>query len=67
MDYKLKVKRKNNYVFVLKFPKGADLISQDFFVIQLVLQVLKPDRFGPKPDFEHVDRDLAGFDRVDHV
>ena len=27
-----------------------------FFGIHLVLQVSKPDKFGPKPDFEHVDR-----------
>ena len=40
----------------LKFPKRIDLVPQGFFGRHLVLQVSKPDKFRPKPDFEHVGR-----------
>ena len=41
---------------VPQVPTKYRLGPSRFFGIHLVPQVSKPDKFGPKPDFEHVDR-----------
>ena len=50
------IKEREKYVFVPKVPTKYRHDPSKFLGIHLVPQVSKPDKLGPKPDFEHVDR-----------